>query len=290
MEFRCFEVPSALPLHSLVAAALTKMIEMRSTPSLSVSQLGLQKATRFDSAYVPDISIESYLERISKYSKASASVLLLAFVYIDRIRTSENFILTRLNVHRIFITAVLLATKFYDDEVFKNAFYASLGGVTVKELNILEIDLLNMLKFSLVVSVETYDQYIDFLLDQQRIDELRLLPPSPTSIATDEGGTKSLKPIQSNSSFLNTVFFGNTDIWSSTIEGSAPSMAFYRIPSGQSVAFENDELSCMEVVVENLITQNSNFDDPGPSTAAASTTGCSSRELVMARNAFMASW
>lgn len=174
--------------------------------------------------------------------------------------------------------------------MFKNAFYASLGGVTVKELNILEIDLLNMLKFSLVVSVETYDQYIDFLLDQQRIDELRLLPPSPTSIATDEGGTKSLKPIQSNSSFLNTVFFGNTDIWSSAIEGSAPSMAFYRIPSGQSVAFENDELSCMEVVVENLITQNSNFDDPGPSTAAASTTGCSSRELVMARNAFMASW
>ena len=224
MDLRCFEVPSALPLHSLVAAALTKMIDTSSTPSLSFSQLGLQKATRFDSAYVPDISIESYLERwdhfnlflvtsilltschlishprISKYSKASASVLLLAFVYIDRIRTSENFILTRLNVHRIFITAVLLATKFYDDEVFKNSFYASLGGVTVKELNILEIDLLNMLKFSLVVSVETYDQYIDFLLDQRRMDELRLLQK--------ECGQENTVALnwQSNSSFLNTVF------------------------------------------------------------------------------------
>ena len=142
--------------------------------------------------------------------------MLLALIYIDRIRSSENFILTRLNVHRIFITAVLLATKFYDDEVFKNAFYASLGGVTVQELNFLEIDLLNMLKFSLVVPVETYDQYIGLLLDQQRINESRTLPPSPTSITTDEEGTKSLKPVQSNSSFLNTVFSDNTAIWSSS--------------------------------------------------------------------------
>ncbi len=63
MDLMCFEVPSALPLHSLVAAALTKMIELSSTPSLSASQLGPKKVTRFDSAYVPDISIESYLER-----------------------------------------------------------------------------------------------------------------------------------------------------------------------------------------------------------------------------------
>jgi hypothetical protein len=88
---------------------------------------------------------------------------------------------------------------------------------------------------------------------------------------------------------LNTVFSGNTVIWSSSIEGSAPSKAFYRIPSGPSVAFEiDDQLSCMEVVVEKSMMTYSFFDDSG--TAASAATGYGSRELLMAQDAFMASW
>ena len=38
--------------------------------------------------------------------------------------------MTSRNVHRLMITAVVIATKYYDDFYFKNTFYAKLGGIT----------------------------------------------------------------------------------------------------------------------------------------------------------------
>ena len=69
--------------------------------------------------------------RIHKYASCSKECFILALIYIDRLIQRNNFLLTELNVHRVVITAVLLAAKFFDDAYYNNAYYAKVGGVLV---------------------------------------------------------------------------------------------------------------------------------------------------------------
>lgn len=90
---------------------------------------------------------------IHKYASCSSECFVLALVYIDRLIQRNNVILSSLNVHRIIITrcvcvplisyvpftgcltpcffflvprdSIMLASKFFDDMYFNNAYYAS---------------------------------------------------------------------------------------------------------------------------------------------------------------------
>jgi Cyclin len=97
--------------------------------------------------------------RIHKYAACSNESFIFALIYIDRLIQRSNFLLTELNVHRVVITAVLLAAKFFDDAYYNNAYYAKVGGVMVSEMNGLEVDFLFRINFSLHVTPEVYDKY-----------------------------------------------------------------------------------------------------------------------------------
>jgi hypothetical protein len=71
----------------------------------------------------------------------------------------NNFLLTELNVHRVVITAILLAAKFFDDAYYNNAYYSKVGGVLVSEMNGLEVDFLFRINFSLHVTPEVFEKY-----------------------------------------------------------------------------------------------------------------------------------
>ena len=59
---------------------------------------------------------------------------MLALVYIDRLIQLDDFALTDLNIHRVVITVLMVAAKFFDDFYFNNAFYARIGGVSTREV------------------------------------------------------------------------------------------------------------------------------------------------------------
>jgi hypothetical protein len=80
-------------------------------------------------------------------------------IYIDRLIQRNNFLLTELNVHRVVITAILLAAKFFDDAYYNNAYYSKVGGVLVSEMNGLEVDFLFRINFSLHVTPELFEKY-----------------------------------------------------------------------------------------------------------------------------------
>jgi hypothetical protein len=83
----------------------------------------------------------------------------LALVYIDRLISTNGLALTSLNVHRIVITAVMLAAKYFDDQYYNNAYYARVGGVPCNEVNTLELEMLFCCSFSLHVSTEVFERY-----------------------------------------------------------------------------------------------------------------------------------
>jgi hypothetical protein len=85
--------------------------------------------------------------------------LLLAFVYIDRVctRCSQAFRITRLSVHRVILSAIYLATKFTDDTLPKAHWtFAKLGGVSCRELMMLEETFCRLIDFRFYLTESEY--------------------------------------------------------------------------------------------------------------------------------------
>jgi hypothetical protein len=115
--------------------------------------------TKFHALRPPSISIHDYCMRIYKYASCSPECFVLALVFIDRLIQRNSLLLTSLNVHRVIITAVMLAAKFFDDQYFNNAYYAKVGGVPTNEVNSLELEFLFSINFSLHVPTDVYEKY-----------------------------------------------------------------------------------------------------------------------------------
>jgi hypothetical protein len=119
-----------------------------------------QNRTLFDSKHgVPPVSIQSYLERIIQYAPCSPECFFVCLMYIDRVISSTNFLVTSLNIHRLLITSIMLASKLFDDTVYNNKHFSIVGGIEVGELNILELAFLHMLGFRLVVDGDKFLRY-----------------------------------------------------------------------------------------------------------------------------------
>ena len=83
---------------------------------------------------------------------------------------------------RMIITAVLVVQKFYNDCFFGNQTIAMLGGITLKELNALEVVFLDVLNFDINVSEEEYveykrglDGYFSEPLNSQKLTDVRTI-------------------------------------------------------------------------------------------------------------------
>lgn len=108
----------------------------------------------------PKVTLADYAERMCKYGACSPGCLGLSLVYMDRfLRQTDDYRVTGLNVHRLLLSCVLVATKQWDDSHYNNAFWAKVGGVTNAELNSLERHLLAKLDFSLLVDKVEWDAY-----------------------------------------------------------------------------------------------------------------------------------
>ncbi|XP_011040342.1 PREDICTED: cyclin-U4-1-like isoform X2 [Populus euphratica] len=86
------------------------------------------------------------------------------------------FPLNSFNVHRLLITSVLVSVKFMDDIYYNNAFYAKVGGISTREMNLLEVDFLFGLGFQLNVTPATFHFYCSYLQREMSIQ-------SPLNIA-----------------------------------------------------------------------------------------------------------
>ncbi|XAR55407.1 hypothetical protein NMG60_11035468 [Bertholletia excelsa] len=133
--------------------------EVEANRGVSWGKVG-QRLNPFHGVRAPSISIGKYLERIYKYTNCSPSCFVVGFVYIDRIlHRHPDSLLVSLNVHRLLVTSVMVASKMFDDVHYNNAFYARVGGVSNVELNKLELELLFLLDFGVAVSSRIFETY-----------------------------------------------------------------------------------------------------------------------------------
>lgn len=149
----------------------------------------------FHGIRAPNISIPKYLERIYKYTNCSPSCFVVGYVYIDRlVHKHPDSLVVSLNVHRLLVTSVMVASKMLDDVHYNNAFFARVGGVSNAELNKLELEFLFLLDFGVLVSSNVFENYCQHLekemlrngtMDMNSNLNLKQIRPSITNHSDD---------------------------------------------------------------------------------------------------------
>ncbi|CAB4274239.1 unnamed protein product [Prunus armeniaca] len=162
--------PSIPRVLTILSFVLEKLVARNNTLADGLSQqldgqscgsAGIGKSLNvFHGVRAPSISIPKYLERLYKYTDCSPSCFVVGYVYIDRLlhKHPDSLVLS-LNVHRLLVTSVMIASKMLDDVHYNNAFYARVGGVSNAELNRLEVELLFLLDFGVMVSSRVFESY-----------------------------------------------------------------------------------------------------------------------------------
>ncbi|XP_074263165.1 cyclin-U2-1 [Silene latifolia] len=159
------------PNTPLVISVLAALIERhmarneRITRNCKWALVSKDAKTRvFDAYEAPDMTIQSFLERIFRYTKAGPSVYVVAYVYIDRLcQNYPGFKISPSNVHRLLITTIMVASKYVEDMNYRNSYFARVGGLTTQEMNKLEVDFLFLMGFKLHVNVSVFESYCSHL-------------------------------------------------------------------------------------------------------------------------------
>jgi len=113
----------------------------------------------------PEVSVVDYMTRILKFAPVSDELLIMSLIYLDRfMERNTDTLLSRLNIHRLILTSVVLSTKFNSDFFYTNSYYAHVGGVTCLEMNALERTFLTKLNYHLTVQKEEFTVYHNEML------------------------------------------------------------------------------------------------------------------------------
>ncbi|WVZ86598.1 hypothetical protein U9M48_033352 [Paspalum notatum var. saurae] len=141
----------------------------------------------------PDISVRSYMARIARFAGCSPACYVVAYVYLDRLLRRgrrRSLAVDSYSVHRLLITGVLAAVKFMDDVCYNNAYFARVGGISLQEMNYLEVDFLFAVGFDLNVSPETFGHYCAVLQAEMLCLELEAGPRLQSCcLSEDDGAT-----------------------------------------------------------------------------------------------------
>ena len=104
------------------------------------------------------ISLLDYLKRILKYINIECNTLILSIIYIDRICKDKVF-LNEFNIHRIMFISIIMAYLYNEDETEEEEDLALVGGISLKEMILLEHDFIDLIDFNFYVDEKIFEQY-----------------------------------------------------------------------------------------------------------------------------------
>ena len=145
-----------------ISLAIEQLLSENRKQKYYASKIREQSKMIFISNSIPKISILEYLNRIVNYTKIEDSTLITAIIYLDLVGQNEIY-LTDYNIHTLLLICILIAIKMNEDSIYTNDYYAQVAGISLKKLNKIEHEFLNMNKFKLFVDKDLFDKYQQYL-------------------------------------------------------------------------------------------------------------------------------
>lgn len=163
-------------MHELSWELATPRIHEVELPELELDAVPMHAeltANKFACSAPPGISVKDYLHRLIVHATLSPPVLLSMVYYIDRMCSLyPGFTISSLTVHRFLISAATVAAKGLSDSFWTNNTYARVGGVSTKELALLELFFLEKLQWRIVPQPEVLIEYYQMLVERSENYEL----------------------------------------------------------------------------------------------------------------------
>jgi hypothetical protein len=129
-------------------------------------------AKKFYSKHAPPTPIDEYLFRMHRFCPLSPAVYLAVGLYLHRlIHIDKILIITPLNVHRLLLAALRVASKALEDLNYPNSRFAKVGGITEREMGRLEISFCFLMGFELKVDEKMLQDQLQDLVDGLRANE-----------------------------------------------------------------------------------------------------------------------
>jgi hypothetical protein len=140
----------------IVTYLLERIIKTNDKLSSSQSRQHISPYACFYARAIPSIDIQSYLQRILKYCPCANECFLSLLVYFDRMSRNSSGLLRidSYNIHRLVITGIMVASKFFSDVFYTNARYAK---VTLK------IDAIKCVMYLYILSTNETNRLVAYL-------------------------------------------------------------------------------------------------------------------------------
>ncbi|KAH8716960.1 cyclin-domain-containing protein [Phaeosphaeriaceae sp. PMI808] len=157
-----YETCNVRDLGVLISDMLMELVRINDEQPLRDGTL-----TRFHSRAPPGISVGDYLSRLIIHATLSPPILLSMVFYVDKLCAMyPAFTISSLTVHRFLITSATVAAKGLSDSFWTNSLYARVGGVSVRELALLELEFLRRLDWRIVPKPEVLVDYYKGLVER----------------------------------------------------------------------------------------------------------------------------
>ncbi|CAO2648446.1 Nn.00g077130.m01.CDS01 [Neocucurbitaria sp. VM-36] len=157
--------------------------------------------TRFHSRAPPGISVRDYLSRLIVHATLSPPILLSMVFYVDKLCAMyPAFTISSLTVHRFLITAATVAAKGLSDSFWTNSLYAKVGGVSLRELALLELEFLRRLEWRIVPKPEVLVDYYKGLVERGTGYVIEKEPESEPTPSPNRAPTPTATGIHTNQS------------------------------------------------------------------------------------------
>ncbi len=114
-------------------------------------------------------------------TQVTQNVVILALLYIYRLKKANPTVKGRPgSEYRLLTVALMLGNKFLDDNTYTNKTWADVSGISVNEIHVMEVEFLSNMRYSLLVSSEEWEQWLDKLTAFWSYLELAQRPASPS--------------------------------------------------------------------------------------------------------------
>ncbi|KAK2954662.1 putative Cyclin [Blattamonas nauphoetae] len=111
----------------------------------------------------PRMPIDEFVNRLNDTFQCDQACFNIALYYLGKLQeaslyqhSSPIYYITRHTVHRMLISTLLLATKFFEDHARQNAYYAAQAGISVAELDKLELEVFKAIGFNCYVDTDNF--------------------------------------------------------------------------------------------------------------------------------------
>jgi hypothetical protein len=105
------------------------------------------------------LSLAQYLYYWTDKLNLNENLLFLMTMNLDKILESQKIILSEKNVENVLYTCMIITQKFYEDDSFSDKDYSKLKKLDIDELINMQIELLNLIDYSLLIDEADLSRY-----------------------------------------------------------------------------------------------------------------------------------